>query len=174
MFRKLLFLAAALFALSSCALPTLYQPVAGNGGYGYAQEQIETDRFRVSFTGNDLTARNTVENYLLYRAAEITLAHGKDYFVIVHRNTEARTRYEPDFGDYGPWGPWDGDRWDPWHHHPPFWGDGGTTITQYRATAEIVIYSGQKPAGDPNAYDARSVIANIAPSIVRPPVPKPG
>lgn len=174
MTRKLTLLAVILFALSGCALPTLYQPAGTNDGYGYSQEQLETNRFRVTFTGNDLTARQTVENYLLYRAAEITLAHGKDYFVVTNRDTEARTRYyNSGFGggyygdDWGPWGPW--------HHHPPFWGSGsGTPITQYRASAEIVIYAGRKPADNPNAYDAHNVMSHIAPSIVRPAPPKAG
>ena len=30
------------------------------------------DRWKVSFSGNSLTDRNTVETYLLYRAAELT------------------------------------------------------------------------------------------------------
>lgn len=169
MTRKLTLLAVILLALSACALPTLYTP-AGESGYGYAQQQIEADRFRVSFTGNDLTARETVENYLLYRAAEITLAQGGDYFVVAHRDTEARTRYDSNGFDtaygYGPWGPW--------ARHSAFIGTRtATPVTQYRAYADIVIHKGRKPAGDANAYDARDVMARIAPSIVRP-VPKAG
>lgn len=168
MIRKLTLLAAVLLTLSACALPTLYSPAADNG-YGYAQQQIEANRFRVSFTGNDLTARETVENYLLYRAAEITLAHGGDYFVVAHRDTEARSRYDSDGFDttygYGPWGPW--------HRHSAFVGfSRATPVTQYRAYADIVIYSGKKSTGDPDAYDARDVMARIAPSIVRPVPPK--
>ena len=164
---KLAVLAAALFALASCALPTLYQPAGGNG-YGYAQQQLEANRFRVSFTGNDLTAREAVENYLFYRAAEITLANGGDYFVITHRDTEARTRYDSGFDTaygYGPWGPW--------NRHSAFVGvSSATPITQYRAYADIVIYAGRKPAGDANAYDARDVMARLAPTVIRPAPPK--
>jgi hypothetical protein len=40
---------------------------------GYSDQQIESNRFRVSFAGNSLTARETVERYLLYRAAELTV-----------------------------------------------------------------------------------------------------
>lgn len=164
MFHKLALVIAALAGLSACTLPTLYQPAAG--GYGYAQQQIEGNRFRVSFAGNSLTARETVENYLLYRAAEITLAQGGDYFVVVGRDTEARTRYDTGFGGYGGYGY---DPWGHWHSHSAFAGlGGGRPITEYRAYADIVVYRGRKPATEPNAYDARDVMARLASTVVRP------
>jgi hypothetical protein len=53
---------------------------------------IEQNRVRISFRGNTLTDRDTVENYLLYRAAEVTLSSGKDYFIVANRDTESRSR----------------------------------------------------------------------------------
>src|SRR3546814_19669289 len=70
---------------------TPYVPAAVGEGYGHAVQQIESDRFRVSFAGNSLTDRRTVENYLLYRAAELTLAQGKDHFVVVSRETDRKS-----------------------------------------------------------------------------------
>ena len=55
--------AAALLtaALAACAAsPTPYQ-IAGEDG-GYADQQIESDRYRVSFEGNSATPRETVED----------------------------------------------------------------------------------------------------------------
>ena len=82
-------------ALAACASPTPYQPATD--GVGYADRVLETDRFRVTFGGNAETPRATVEDYLLYRAAELALAQGRDYFVLADRDTEARTRV------YGGW-----------------------------------------------------------------------
>ena len=80
--------------------PTPYQPAAD--GYGYSEQRIEDNRYRVTFAGNDLTKADTVQNYLLYRAAEVTLDSGYDYFTVVDRNLDRSTRYwgtgEPHFG----------------------------------------------------------------------------
>ncbi len=169
MIRILPALVVALLGLSACALPTLYQPATD--GYGFSQQQIEGNRFRVSFSGNSLTARETVENYLLYRAAELTLAQGGDYFVVVNRETEARSEYDTGFGGYGGYG------YGPWGHRHSFLGAGTGSvraITEYRAYADIVVYRGSKSPTEPNAYDARDVMARLAPTIVRPAPPKAG
>lgn len=70
MLRKLLAAAAITTALGLAACqngPTPYQPGAGNDR-GYAESKIENDRYRVSFKGNARTGRETVENYLTFRA----------------------------------------------------------------------------------------------------------
>ena len=41
-------------------------------------------------------------------------------------------------------------------------------IDRFEATAEIVVGRGSKPAGDPNAFDAREVIQNLGPRVPRP------
>ena len=41
-------------------------------------------------------------------------------------------------------------------------------ITQYDASAEIVMGHGPKPAGDPRAFDARAVQSHLAGTIQRP------
>ena len=77
-------LGLAMLGLIGCGEPTSYRPAAD--GYGYSEQQIETNRYRVTFAGNELTEPHTVQNYLLYRAAEITLDRGYDYFTVVDRN----------------------------------------------------------------------------------------
>jgi len=59
--------------LTACATPTPYQPnIRGQAASGgYSEVRIEPDRFRVNFAGNSLTSRETVEGYLLFRAAEL-------------------------------------------------------------------------------------------------------
>ena len=41
-------------------------------------------------------------------------------------------------------------------------------VDRYEATAEIVMGRGPKPAGDLNAFDAREVINNLGPRVLRP------
>lgn len=183
MSRSLLLAGPALLALAACETATPYQPqmhgnqVAG----GYHDQQIEANRFRVTFTGNSMTSRETVETYLLYRAAELTLQQGFDWFQMADRQTDRKsdTYVDHPFGP-GPWGWWapywryygDGFGWRSWD---PFWGDPFWdssidihTIDRYEASAEIVMFHGPKPANDPRAFDARDVVQRLGPTIVTP------
>ena len=174
--RTLLFALGAVAVLSACATETPYQPVGQHGdAYGYQEERIEANRYRISFRGNALTDRETVENYLLYRAAELTLQSGKDYFIVANRNTDEHSRLQatgPHFPhsrfDYWFFSPRHG--WGPWYD--PFWDDPTDyrEVTRYEASAEIAMYSGHKP-DDPNAYDAHEVQANLHDRVTRPPSP---
>jgi hypothetical protein len=152
---------AALGVLAGCGQPTPYQPAAE--GYGYGEQQIEDNRYRVSFAGNELTAADTVQNYLLYRAAELTLDRGYDYFTVVDRNLDRSTAY---------WGTGDTHLGSGYvTRHGDFVGGTGFTtysarpIDSYTAYADVVMFEGEKPAGDVNAYDARSVLRQLGPTI---------
>jgi len=190
--RKTSALAIAALALSlglaACETATPYQPnVPGQAtSGGYSESRLEPNRWRVNFVGNTMTSRETVEGYLLYRAAELTLENGDDWFEMVDRNTErnARTYVEPD-PLYHPWyGPGFG-YWRPswryrtrgfgWRTWDPFWGDpfwadrvDVTTVQNFEASAEIVTHKGAKPPGDRRAFDAHAVVENLRPRIQYP------
>ena len=171
MFRILICLSAVVI-LAACTTATPYQQAAG-GSYGFEETAIENDRYRVTFSGNSLTDRATVENYLLYRAAELTLERGFDHFSIAQRETDAKRRtvgtgpdpfyspfgfryryFHPAFGWYG--------------RRDPFWDDVNIReITRYEAQAEIFMGAGPAP-DTPEAFEAREVIENLGPLIVRP------
>jgi hypothetical protein len=149
--------------LAGCAVPTPYQPATD--GYGYSEQQLESDRYRVTFSGNSVTPRDTVQNYLLHRAAEVTLESGHDYFTVVDQDLERSTTYHGSgFNDFA-WGPGR-------HSHRAFGlGFGNYTaypIDSYTAFADIVMADGEKPAGEVNAYDARDVLRQLGPTIERP------
>lgn len=159
--------------LAACASTTPYQAAGANGGYGYTERKIEDNRFALGFNGNSLTERATVENYLLFRAAELTLEKGFDYFVVSQRGTEGNSRLVPfggpsRFGFYPEYA-WYAPRYGWRPYYDPFWND--TTyreVTRYQATAEIVLFRGQKPANDPQAFDARQVKQNLEGQVARP------
>ena len=170
-------LASAALALSACATATPYGPAGYGSRYGYAEQRLDADRFRVSFAGNSVTSREQVEMGLLLRAAEVTVQSGYDWFATVERATDRDVRYQasrdPFYYDrYSPfWGPsWRYYRrgfWSPWYD--PFGPDLDVReIDRFEATAEIVMGRGPKPAGDPNAFDAREVIQNLGPRVARP------
>lgn len=88
-----LLVAASVVVLSACATSTPYQEASKPGAFdGFSQTLIENDRARVSFAGNSVTERDTVENYLLYRAAELAVERGFESFTLLERNVEEKTR----------------------------------------------------------------------------------
>ena len=90
---RALALTASAAVLAACATATPYQPASEPGGFdGFSQTMLSADRARITFGGNSLTKRDTVENYLLYRAAETALERGYDWFELQERDTEAKTR----------------------------------------------------------------------------------
>lgn len=168
-----LLLAAAVLTLSACATQTPYQAQSADSRYGFHEQSIEDNRVRISFRGNTLTDRETVETYLLYRAAETTLEHGYDYFVVANRDTEETRRLtsvgpsRSAFGfDYWYFSPRRG--WSPWFD--PFWDEPTEyrEITRYEAVAEVAMFKGAKPENDASAFDARQVQSNLQGRIVRP------
>ncbi|MBN8841390.1 MAG: hypothetical protein J0I25_14460 [Sphingomonadales bacterium] len=188
--RGLLFAAIASGALlvSGCATETTYRPATGKGFYrtGYSERQVETDRWLVTFAGNTVTDRDTVERYLLFRAAQLTLQNGYDYFVMVDRSTDrqAQTYSTPGPGWGGGWGGWGAGwgpswryygrgfgwrAWDPWWGDP-FWGNNVDvrTVDRYEASAEILMRKGTPGRDEVRAFNAKDVSDRIGPTVVMP------
>ena len=163
---------AGALALTACASTTSYGPAAQNG-YGYSEQKIEEDRYRITFRGNSLTDRETVETYLLYRASEITLANGYDHFLVVEDDTEKTTTYSGTVTD--PFGPRFGYAPFPYYAYGYGWGGRFGAVQdvdvrprdRYTAIAYVKLGRGEKPADVTNAYDARQVSENLGPLVVR-------
>ena len=189
-------LGASLIVLSACATTTPYQQATKPGAFdGYSQTLIENDRARVSFGGNSLTELETVENYLIYRTAELTKERGYDYFTLIDSDLEVDTRLRSTGSSFG---------------HSGFntigfgrrgfgrrgfrgrgfrgrgfagrgfgrrgfgFGFGGgfndfdlREIKKYRAIAEVKFGRGPTP-DDERSFDAGEVIENLGPTIVYP------
>ncbi|UVO49555.1 hypothetical protein M0208_03145 [Sphingomonas sp. SUN019] len=179
--------------VAGCATPTTYRPATGSGfsRTGYTDIRIEPNRYRVTFAGNTITDRDIVERYLLFRAAELTLQNGYDYFVMVDRDTDRQARtYSTGFGGGGFGGGFGNGYWGPswgfygrgygWRRFGGGFGYGGfggfggfndfdvRTIDRYEASAEIVMRRGAPARDDVRAFNARAVTESIGPSIVLP------
>ena len=156
---------ALVLLLAAWSSPTPYQPE--KGGYGYADQQIEGNRFRVTFRGNSLTPLDTVEIYLLYRAAQLTLQTGNDFFEVTDRGTDKSTRYYSTFSGFPPFG-----YYRRGFYGPAFGGGfaSGSTqaINEYEASMDVLVFRGRKPPSVANAYNARDVVDKLGPRIVRP------
>lgn len=180
-------IASASLLTAGCATETSYRPAKGTGfnRTGYSDLRLQPDRFQVTFSGNSVTSRDTVERYLLFRAAELTLREGYRYFVTADRNTDLQSKLDVTpgigrgFGGFGGyWGP-------SWRYHGrgfgyrswrPFtggafspWADDFDvrSIDRYEASADIVMFR-DEPKGDAHAFEANAVVNTIRPSVVLP------
>jgi hypothetical protein len=175
--------------LSGCATATPYQPATPENpaAGGFSELRLQPDRYRVTFIGNSLTSRKRAERYLLYRAAELTVQHGYDWFEAADQRTEAKPRtivdpdpfMRPDFM----WGGDNGFRRPSWRQSSPRWGGGWRgwdpfwgepyfgnrtqvrTVDRFEVSAEILLRRGAKPAGDERTHDAREVLSRLGPEI---------
>jgi hypothetical protein len=161
-----LLLAVSLSLLVGCA--TAYQP-SGLGG-GFTDSQIDANTFRVAFRGNGYTPRETVENYLLLRCAELTVERGFDHFVVLGSDTEGKagsfttpgtyrsttTGSATAYGNYAYGRAYTRGTYTP-----------GQTFhfTKYGATATIKTFMGPKPADAGSAFDAREVLSYLGPRV---------
>ncbi|MES2255843.1 MAG: hypothetical protein V4559_12485 [Pseudomonadota bacterium] len=173
-----------LLVLAGCATPAPYAPRAPGQATGYTDRQLSDNRWRVTFTGNSVTPRETVENSLLLRAAEVTLASGHSHFIFDSRDTKAQTRYDafpvgPGFGYGSGFGYGAGFGYGYgrgyWGFHPA-WGYSAfgpdvdiVSTTKFESYAEIVVLNDEQAQREPRAVDARAVIAHMPP----PPPPPP-
>lgn len=76
----------AALALASCATP--YQETGFRGGV--SAQRIDETTLQVSASGNGMTNVATIQQFLLRRSAEATLAAGYDHFVFVNIADQSR------------------------------------------------------------------------------------
>ncbi|WP_292054597.1 MULTISPECIES: CC0125/CC1285 family lipoprotein [unclassified Brevundimonas] len=81
-------LAVSALALTACASLAPYGPQMAARGQGYAEQQIESNRFRVTYSG--VGAAGPVADRALYRAAELTTQRGYDWFEVTQRWIDGR------------------------------------------------------------------------------------
>ncbi len=165
-------LIAAAMLVAACATATPYAPSENPGRYGYSEQQLEDDRFRVSFSGNSFTNLTTVENYVLFRAAEVTLINGYDWFEVVGGANEANRQYRGFSSSFGARGGFNyafvHPRFGAFGFNDPFFTDINIReIVRYDVSAEIVVGRGEKPS-TPRAYSAQEVADNLDAFVTRP------
>jgi len=166
--------------LSGCATSTAnaptHRPQASDESAGYADQQINATRYRVSFAGDNQTSRGQVEDFLLRRAAEITVRAGYNYFAFDNRSIETDTNlYRTN------------DNWDPVNglafglgrrypgraEHfakgstPAFWSEKeAVPITRYTARSDVVLLPSDQLAMHPDALAAREILRYLSPEFL--------
>lgn len=171
--RAIVTLGIGLLFLASCA--TKYAPVSGSfwtGQTGYSEVPLDSSTWQVTFSGNNNTTDEVVNRYALYRSAELTTQRGFDYFVVldnndvaaltktVNHNNQQQTKIEhtvdPQTGKIIP--------------VAVTTNSGSSTVTTQAAhtvTKTIRMFMGARPADNPDAFDAKSMVTMMAPSIQR-------
>ena len=166
-------IALPLLVLAACQTGPVYRPRGPGETIGYTDQQISANRYRVTFAGTSGTKRDEVENYLMRRAAEVTVGAGYDYFTFDDRDTEARTYYrtsfidpafDPRFGGpfYGRFGYYRPYYWSS-YDFSPFGGADIVPVTRYTAYSEIVLLNAEQARNNPEAIPAREVLARLVP-----------
>lgn len=162
-------LIAALLLSACAARPTPYMPRAG--AFGYDQTQIDSRTWRVVFAGNAVTPRETVENYLLYRAAEIMLFGAHEKFIVLEKDVERNLEYRPSGPSLHPYPypyPY------PYHYgghhglgsHAVYGAPYYYAVDSYRAFATVRSYAGGPAPPGLQVYAAREVIARLGQNVV--------
>ena len=168
----LAWLGLSLLLLGACSTPpTPYQPGEPVNKYGYIQDQIDGDTWRVGFAGNSATSRFTVEDYLLYRSAEIAVESGADGFVVLQDSVEKDTSYRGTTSY--PYAPFYYGGFAYGGYRRPYYGGGFgysnlTPINNYTAYAKILLFREVAPEGLGQAYDAQAILAALGRKIIRP------
>lgn len=81
-------IAASALTLSACASLAPYGPQQSARGQGFSEQQIETNRFRVVYNG--VGAPGPVADRALFRAAQLTVDQGYDWFEVTQRWIDGR------------------------------------------------------------------------------------
>tara|TARA_R110002020_G_scaffold19320_2_gene66988 strand:+ start:1377 stop:1871 length:495 start_codon:yes stop_codon:yes gene_type:complete len=161
--KKLILTTFTALTLAACATgPSAYGPAAKSDSLGFQNTQIESDRFRVNYTGR---SAEEAQDYALLRAAEIALAEGYTHFRILGGETysgERPSRTSTSVGVSSGRG---------------YYGSGtsvgvgislndlGRAFSGQKITNSIEIKLTNTPQDTPDVYDARDIQANIQPEV---------
>ncbi|NOQ63345.1 MAG: hypothetical protein GQ582_02385 [Methyloprofundus sp.] len=86
--NTLIGLALTIIVSSGCATKYDTEKTYLSGGRGFYQEQLKNDVWRIDFTGNTYTDTETRHDYVLKKAAQITLKENYSFFKVIHRKSE--------------------------------------------------------------------------------------
>lgn len=160
--RFAILIAAA--SLAACTTPTIYAPLAGPQGSGYAEQRIEPGRYRVTYRGGSGAGPDQAADYALLRAAELTIRDGYDWFRVVDRYTSVEGRRNgPTFSVGGGSSSW-GRRSSVGLGVGTSFDLGPGPIAE--RSIEVVMGRGALPPGG-DVYDARGVAASISARLPR-------
>ena len=167
---SVLLAAAAVVLLAGCAQPTPYVKAGQSTAYGYADDQVDSKTWQVSFSGNRTTPREQVERLLLYRAAKLAEEKQAPHFVLLDKAIERETRYYgtvfPRYIGFG------AHRAHFRRHslpHPLFYSGFGSGFLRpshrYSGHATVRLFDSPPPDGLGTPYETADVLQTLAPLV---------
>lgn len=155
--------AAAAIILGACVTATPYKPATGGiNSEGYSDTRIEPGKYRVGFRGNTSTDRATVENYILLRASELTLADGFGHFIVIDEDEGSLSNFNSTGFNNGFGGGFRGGGF-----RGGSFGGGGISSSRTRERRKFDIsviiqaFPGAKSDENYQAYNADAVVENL-------------
>jgi len=160
-------------------------PPAGPGVF--TQQKKGATGFRLVVTGHKFTARDEIEKYLAYRAAELTMAQKSNWFTLTEARLKTDTVAVPQRDPGGKHYSFRMEYWRPvwrykmagdtaWKSWSPFSGAAffaegvdPKTIAAFEVSADITLRSGPMDDANPLAYEAGAV-SDLLVNQVSPPV----
>ncbi len=150
---KLVSIISLLILIAACSTP--YQ---SRGLFGGVQEQqLADDTFIVSARGNAYTSMQSIKTYTLRRAAELAVANGYGYFVILEGGQHYKTGVITSPGTYQ-------STTTGYYTSGTYTPGATTTYEKPRASITVKMFNLPLPEGV-NAYDAQEVLkytSNVA------------
>lgn len=179
-------LSAAVISLGACNQSTPYAPQSASStaqDFGYSSTRLGEGMYRVSFAGNQFTSRETVEDYLLYRAAELTRQQNYTGFTLERENVDRTVAtdvdtypatgvgtyqtFTPYYGFYGTGGVYS--TYDPFLGGPfPGTAVDLDRVNRYEARATIQMHRGTPPSRSQPSYDAAGVMDRLQSTVKMP------
>lgn len=150
------------FTLSACT--TKYSSMRTDTGMGYWERPIDSTAWEVRFIANKGTEMQLVNRYVLYRSAELTAAHGFDYFAVLDYSNSTTGGFLGDVKVHP------AVNTSPCVPQPPLAVPGPTVSFDpgtHAAAVSIRMYHGNCPANDPHDYDAKYFLSSVGPTIAR-------
>ncbi|MFN7923422.1 MAG: hypothetical protein U0Q16_25190 [Bryobacteraceae bacterium] len=174
MHRSIIFAIASWCALAAFAAEDK-QPMVPPAGPGvFTAKQSKPGTFKLTVAGHEFTRRGDIEKYLAYRAAQLTIEQGGDWFILNEDRAKGETaapvpardpegpRYSFRMKHFRPvWrykttGSTEWKRWSPFTGQP-FFADDPKTISDFEVSVEIVVRKGPMDDIDPLGFEARAL-----------------
>ena len=139
----------------------------------FSLQKRDATRYHLTVSGHKFTSRDAIEKYLLYRAAQLTLEQRNSWFTLIESRSKGDTVPVPKPDPAGfrysfrmaYWRPvWryktaDAPAWKSWSPFSSvaFFGGDPKSVTEFEASADIVLHKGIMNDADPLAFEAGAV-----------------
>ncbi len=146
------------------------EPMVPPAGPGVFIVKVSGPNTRLVVTGHTFTSRGDIEKYLAYRAAELTIERGADWFTLVEDRAKGETaepvpardpeapRYSFRMKYFRPVWRYKTNVSAAWTRWSPFAGEAfPKTVTDFEVSVDIVSRKGPMDDADPLGFEARAL-----------------